>query len=51
MHARTLNMYTSSIKEYMNESQQIKIYMYCSMNKQYVEGVQKREMLTCCVCR
>ena len=28
-------------KEYTNVSQQLIIYIYCSMNKQYLEGVQK----------
>ena len=28
-------------KEYTNASQQLEIYSYCSMNKQYVKGVQK----------
>ena len=27
----------------MNVSQQIKLYIYCSMNKQYVEGVHKKK--------
>ena len=28
-------------KVYTNVSQQLKIYTYCSMNKQYVKGIQK----------
>ena len=36
-------IHTNSIKkkEYKNASQQLKIYKYCSMNKQYMERVQK----------
>ena len=35
--------YTNGIKkkDYINLSQQLEIYTYCSMNKQYVEWVQK----------
>ena len=28
-------------KEYANKSQQLEIFTYCSLNKQYVEEVQK----------
>ena len=36
-------IYTGSIKkeEYMKASEQMKILIYCSMNKQYVEEIQK----------
>ena len=32
-------------KEYTNMSQQQEIYTYCSMNKQYVEGMQNGEKI------
>ena len=36
-------MHTNDIKkkEYTNVSQQLEIYAYCSMNKHYMEVVQK----------
>ena len=45
-HLRTFyihNIHTNLIKkkDHINVSQQLEIYTYCSMNKQYVGGVQK----------
>ena len=38
---------TLSKKEYTNMFQQLKLFIYCSMNKQYVERIQNRKRLTC----
>ena len=42
------NIYAGDIKrkEYTNVSM-VELYTYCSMNNQYVEGVQNRKRLTC----
>ena len=41
------NIHTDGItnKEYTNLFQKLKLYSYCSMKKQYVEGVQNSERL------
>ena len=37
----------STSKEYTNVSQQLELYTYFSMNKQYVEEVQNKKRLSC----
>ena len=51
VHTRTLTLYIHNIhissikkKEHTNMPQQLELCTYCSINKQYVEGVQNRKI-------